>query len=196
MNEEKRLSIRKICVLMGIALIVAGIVVTVFWLCRVNRAFKMSEYYVTSLNSIIPEPVGAVPESRRDNTMATLSVDGIDFVGILEMPRFESALPVCEDWGSVSKYPCRFDGSVYDRTLKIGLTSQKGQFDFYREISVGDAVSFIDAEGNRFGYRVSDIRYEKSASLDALTAKDSSLTLFVKNMYSREYIVIFCDVLG
>lgn len=196
MNEEKRLSIRKICVLMGIALIVAGIVVTVFWLCRVNRAFKMSEYYVTSLNSVIPEPVGAVPESRRDNTMATLSVDGIDFVGILEMPRFESALPVCEDWGSVSKYPCRFDGSVYDRTLKIGLTSQKGQFDFYREISVGDAVSFVDAEGNRFGYRVSDIRYEKSASLDALTAKDSSLTLFVKNMYSREYIVIFCDVLG
>ena len=39
----------------------------------------------------------AVPEERRDNAMATLSIEGIDFAGILELPRFNSVLPICAD---------------------------------------------------------------------------------------------------
>ena len=196
MMGEKGITARKICLALGIALLVAAIAFMVGWICRVNGAVKNLSAYVGSIEAVIPEPVGAVPESRRDNDMATVSIDGIDFVGLLEMPANGSKLPVASDWGAVTKYPCRFGGSVYDKTLQIGLTSQKGQYDFYREISVGDSVFFTDLEGNRFGYSVADIKYEKSASLEALSQKGSALTLFVKNIYSTEYILIFCDVLG
>ena len=187
---------QKICILAGVCLLAAAIGVLFFWQWRVHTFAEKAQYYGETLRTLMPEPQGAVPEERRDNTMSTLCVDGIDFVGLLEIPRYGSALPVCADWGTPSKYPCQFNGSIYDRTMQIGGTSQKGQYDFYRELSVGDAVYFTDLEGNRYAYSVTDIRYEKSADQAALQRKDAALTLFIKNIYALEYMIIFCDVLS
>ena len=187
---------QKICILAGVCLLVVAIGVLIFWQWSIHTSARKAEYYVNTLRTLMPEPRGAVLEERRDNTMSTLSMDGIDFVGLLEIPRYSSALPVCADWGTPAKHPCQFYGSIYDRTMKIGGTSQKGQFDFYREISVGDAVYFTDMEGNRYAYSVTDVRYEESADQAALQRKDASLTLFIKNIYALDYIIIFCDVLS
>ena len=185
---------QKICTLAGVCLLVVAIGVLIFWQWSIHTSAKKAEYYVNTLHSLMPEPRGAVPEERRDNTMSTLSMDGIDFVGLLEIPRYGSVLPVCADWGIPAKYPCQFYGSIYDRTMQIGGTSQKGQYDFYREIPVGDAIYFTEMEGNRYAYSVTDVRYEKSADQAALQRKDASLTLFIKNIYALDYIIIFCDV--
>ena len=187
---------QKICTLAGVCLLVVAIGVLIFWQWSIHTSAEKAEYYVNTLRTLMPEPRGAVPEERRDNTMSTLSMDGIDFVGLLEIPRYGSVLPVCADWGTPAKYPCQFYGSIYDRTMQIGGTSQKGQYDFYREISVGDAIYFTDMEGNRYAYSVTDVRYEKSADQAALQRKDASLSLFIKNIYALDYIIIFCDVLS
>ena len=67
------------------------------------------------------------------------------------------------------------------------------QYNFYRDISVGDDVFFTDMTGNRYAYKVSDLRYEKHADETAFGRKDAPLTLFVKNEYAFEYIIVFCD---
>jgi sortase A len=193
---KKAFTLQKICMLVGICLLVGAIVMLALWRWNITKSEKRAQYYVQTLQSFIPEPQNAIPEERRDNTMSVLSVDGTDFAGIVELPQYESALPVCADWGTPAKYPCQFYGSIYDRTMQIGGTSQKGQYDFYREISVGDAIYFTDMEGNRYAYSVTDVRYEKSADQAALQRKDASLTLFIKNIYALDYIIIFCDVLS
>ena len=187
-------TVRKLCLLAGICLLAIALGVLIFWQWRIHDSAEKAEYYVTTLRTLIPAPQSAVPEERRDNTMSTLSIDGIDFIGLLEIPCYGSALPVCADWGSPTRYPCQFSGSIYDRTMQIGGTSQTGQYDFYREISVGDAVYFTDMEGSRFAYCVTDVRYEKRADQTALRQKEASLTLFIKNVYAFEYIIVFCDV--
>lgn len=194
MMSRKNDVIRKVLIIIGVCLLVAAIVLLFAWQWNIHTSEQKVKEYVNVIRELIPEPQGAVPEERRDNTMSTLSIDGTDFVGILELPRFKSDIPVCADWGKLSKYPCRFSGSVYERTMQIGGTSQKGQYDFYRDIFVGDSVFFTDMEGNRFSYTVTDIRYEKNADQSTLLREDASLTLFIKNVYAFEYIIIYCDV--
>ena len=186
----------RFCVLIGICLLVIAAFVLISWQWGIHKSQQEAAKYVQTIRTLIPEPQSAALEERRDNAMSALSVQGKNFVGVLEMPAFGSALPVCADWGEVFQYPCCLSGSVYDRTIQIGGTSQKGQYDFYREISVSDSVFFTDMEGNRFSYVVTDIRYEKHADQTALQRKDAALILFIKNIYSFEYIIIFCNLVG
>ena len=194
MMSRKNDVIRKTLIIIGVCLLAAAIVLLFAWQWNIHTSEQKIKEYVSVIRELIPELQGAVPEEHRDNTMSSLSIDGTDFVGILELPRFKSVLPVCAEWGTPSKCPCRFSGSVYDQTMQIGGTSQKGQYDFHRDISVGDSVFFTDMEGNRFSYTVTDIRYEKNADQSTLQRKDASLTLFVKNVYAFEYIIVYCDV--
>ena len=187
--------IRNSLIMIGSCLLVASIILLLVWQWNIHTSEQKANAYVSLIRERIPDPQGAVLEERRDNTMAALSIDKIDFVGLLEVPKYASVLPVCADWGNPTKYPCRLGGSVYDGTMQIGGTSQKGQYDFYRDISVGDHIFFTDVEGNRFSYTVSDIRYENNANQSTLQRRDSSLTLFIKNIYAFEYIVIYCNVM-
>jgi sortase A len=192
--KMKGFSVQKICIFVGVCLLVGAIVILAFWRWNISSSEKQAQYYVSTLQELIPEPQNAVPEERRDNTMSVLSVDGIDFVGLIELPRYGSVLPVCADWGNPSEYPCRFGGSIYDGTMQIGATTQKGQYDFYRELSVGDTVSYTDVEGNRYTFTIASLRYEEHVDQAALQQEDSALTLFIKNIYSFEYLIIFCDI--
>ena len=185
--------IDRLCIWLGIGLLVCALVTLFCWQFGIHSAEEKMDGYVQRIRALLPAPQGAVLEERSDNTMPVLCLDGTDFVGLLELPSHGSALPVCAEWGEVTRYPCRLGGSVYDRTMQIGGMSQKGQYDFYREISVGDGVYFTDMEGNRFAYEVTDIRYETHADQSALQRSPSALTLFVKNVYAFEYIIIFCN---
>ena len=53
------------------------------------------------------------------------------------------------------------------------------------------AVCYIDVEGNRYTYTITGLRYAKYADQTALQWEESMLTLFVKNIYSFEYLIIF-----
>lgn len=187
-------TIQKICIIVGVCLIIAAAVTLALWRWNIHNSEKQVQYYVNTLRSLIPEPQVAVPEERRNNTMSVLSVDGIDFVGLLELPHYESVLPVCADWGKTSRYPCRFTGSIYDGTMQLGATTQKGQYDFYRELSVGDTIHYTDVEGNRYTFTITSLCSEKHADQAALQRKEAALTLFIKNIYSFEYLIAFCDV--
>ena len=194
MKTHGSINIRKLCVLAGVCLIVCAIAVLALWQWNINSSSQLSQYYTNTLLTLIPDVQNAVPEERRDNTLPTLSVNGTDFVGIIEMPKYSCALPVCANWGKTSSYPCLFDGSIYDSSLQIGATTQKGHYEFYRELSVGDTVYFTDMEGNRYSLEITSLRYETHANKTTLTRENAALTLFVKNIYSFEYLIVSCNI--
>lgn len=193
---KKRPGIQKISLVTGCILIVCSLILLASWQFSISGAAKKSSDYVETIRTLIPESEPAVPEEKSNNTMPVLSVDGIDFMGIMEFPEYDSAFPVCGDWNGKLLYPCRYSGSIYDGSMKIGATTQKGQLDFYREISVGDVVYFTDLTGNRYSYEIADILYRKHADNEMLDNDESDLTLFIKNLYAFEYVIIHCKTMA
>lgn len=194
MKKQGKIILQKICVLAGTLLLMAACAILFLWQWNIHASQQQTQDYVHTLRSLIPEVQNVALEAKRDNSMPLLSLDGKDFIGILEMPLYESTLPVCADWGNPSQYPRCLSGSIYDRSIQIGATSQAGQYDFYRELSVGDSVFFTDMEGNRYALEISDLRYKKHADQTALQSCDAALTLFIKNVYAFEYLIVFCDI--
>lgn len=194
MKTGKGILIQRLCVAAGILLLAGAVITLVLWRWNIHSAQKQAKDYTDTLRTLIPAPQDAVPEVRSNNAMPVLSVDGTDFVGLIEMPRYGSALPVSASWGKSSRYPCRFDGSIYDGSLQVGATTQKGQYDFYRELSVGDTVIYTDMEGNRYTLEITSLRYAQHADQAALQREDAPFTLFIKNIYAFEYLIVFCDI--
>ena len=192
-NQNKSI-IQRISKFTGVCLIVIAIIVLVSWQVAIHLSKLNADFYVKSICDTIDLPQGTVPEERKDNTMPILSVDGVDFVGLLEIPKYDSILPVCDDWGEVTKYPCKFSGSVYNRTMQIGSTSQKGQYDFYKELCVGDTVIFTDMESKRYTYNISGLRYDNDVDQTSLTKENAALTLFIKNIYDFQYLIVSCEI--
>ena len=73
----------KICALVGITLLVIGVLVLIGWQWDIHSWDQKSDTYVETLRELIPEPRGAIPEERRDNSMPVLDIDETDFIGIL-----------------------------------------------------------------------------------------------------------------
>lgn len=185
--------IKKIAVVIGFCLFATAVFLPFMLQWSIKQAEKEMKESVRLIRMLIPEVQNAVPEDRWDNSMAQLSLNNKDYIGLLEFPLFNSVLPVCAERENILKSPYRFQGNIYDKTIQIGGTSQKGQYDFYRDISVGDSVYYTDMEGYRYSYAVTDICYEKKADKTTLNRKEAALTLFIKNIYAFEYIIIYCN---
>lgn len=194
MRMKKKTTFASVCAVIGCVLVVCALGLLIWWLLSGHIAGERADRAVTAIRDILPEPVAAMPEERLDNTMAVLSVDGADYVGLLEFPAQGAVLPVRSDWNRQLPAPCRYRGSIYDGSLAIGATTRSGQFDFYREISTAQVLYFTDMTGNRFAFEVTDILYRQQLSDAVLQPDNADLTLFIKNLRGFEYIVIHCRV--
>lgn len=192
----KKLSPRIICLGVGILLIVLSVVLLIFWQWSIKRSADNISEYVKALDELIFEVRPAVIEARVNNTMPSLGACGKNFIAILELPANNASFPVGAMWDDVNDYPCLFSGSAYDGSLVIGTSNQRGQFDFVKEVDVGNTVYLTDMVGDRFSYEVVDICYSDHADIESLYSESDDLTIFVKNIYAFEYIIIRCTARG
>lgn len=190
--NKKRISLRSILLGAGTALIVASVLMIVFWQFSNNQSMEKMEEYISVIHSTIPEAEHMPVEEKSNNSMPVLSIDGEDFAGVLEFPSYNARYPIGALWRNNGRYPCIYSGSVYDRSITIGTSNKKGQLDFVKEICVGDTVYFTDMTADKFSYEVTDIRYSDLSFEDSIDLREDDLTVFVRNIYAFEYIIIHC----
>lgn len=184
-----------VLVIIGTVLILGAAGLLAYTMISAERSVRNGEQLLSKVESHLPAVTDQVPEERRDNTMASMEVDGVNIVGIIEVPKYDCKLPLHATWstGTVSSMPCRYDGSIYDRTLIIGASDGEGQMDFADRIDVDDRICLTDMEGGRYTYKVSKIQHSDSAKTEVLQSSEYDLTIFVKDSLSLEYIIIRCE---
>ena len=147
--------------------------------------------------SAAPEPEAtAVPDYILDpgRAMPVVVVDGVAYIGVLDLPTLGITLPVTGEWSydRLKIAACRYSGSAYLDNLVVMAHNYPAFFKNLGDLSPGDAVRFTDADGNVFDYEVSDFEQLRAAQTGAMTTGDWSLTLFTCTPGGRLRLAVRC----
>ena len=156
----------KILTGVGLLLIAAALLLTVYNIRESDRAGAESEEMVVrmeSLTAALPERLETekkelVPEYKKnpEMEMPTVEVNGQECVGMIEIPALGLKLPVISEWSDakLKKAPCRYSGSAYLKNMIIAGHNYRTHFSGIKRLNPRDSVVFTDADGNVFSYEV------------------------------------------
>lgn len=183
--------IAKCVLVLGVLLVLAAAFLLIFNLISANSKQQNTDKLMQQIDSILPQ---SSTGTLSDQKMPVLEVNGQDIIAVVEIPAHDVSLPVGSTWDKkgIDAYPRRFSGSAYDRTLIVGGSDRKGQLDCLSKVDIGDIVTITDMTGAVFNYQVDWVDRADSANIETLTDSDSHLTLFVRDTYSLEYVIVRC----
>ena len=185
---------RRILLVLGCLLILCSIGVLLISQFRAKKAQTDAAKITEEICKILPPRHPGVMEDFSSMEMPVLQIDGEDFSGLIEIPTFGVTLPIYHNWdsGKVTAYPCRFWGTIYDGSLVVGGADQQGQFDFLDQIELGCMIKVTDMTGAEFTYTVMRVDRSKTAEADVLMDAEADLTLFARDTYSLDYLMVRC----
>lgn len=194
MSKNKSGTLTLLLTLAGIGLILFAVLGVVTDSILVARADQRAHKIVENMRMLMPDAADGVPDDRVNLTMPMLELDGENFIGLVEIPKYESALPIYGEWDTskVSDFPCRYMGTLYDGSLILGGSDNQGQFDFTKLITNDDVIYVTDVSGIRFSFVVTEVIKTTDVSTENLTAGEADLVLFARNTYALDYTVIRC----
>lgn len=133
------------------------------------------------------EDTEVVPE------LATETVDGVAYIGILTIPSLGLELPVsseCSD-ANLKNSPCRYAGGM--ENLVIAGHNYICHFGYLGRLRPGDQVRFTNVEGQVYDYQVEILETLSPSDVEEMTSGEWPLTLFTCTMGRQYRVTVRCS---
>lgn len=183
-----------VCILAGAVLILVAVAILLANGFSARQDARDARRILEEAQTLMPQAMDRIPQERGNNTMASMEIEDVNVIGVISFPGYGRTLPLAGQWDTslVRSMPCRFTGSIYDRSLIIGAMDGESQIPFASRMEVGDEILLTDMEGGRYTYRVEAIHHARHATLAKLQEGEYDLTIFVKDSQHSEYLLIRC----
>lgn len=190
----------KILIGVGLLLIAAALALVAYNIADAQRAAKSAAQALEALEQASPAVSAAEPDAvpayvaDPDMEMPTVTVEGNDYIGQLDIDALGLSLPVISEWSypALKVAPCRYTGSAYQDNMIIAAHNYSSHFGRLSQLSAGDAVRFTDVDGNVFTYTVSQIEDLPGTAIEEMQAGDWDLTLFTCTLGGRTRVTVRC----
>lgn len=125
-----------------------------------------------------------------EKEMPVKTIEGRDYIGILEIPELSLSLPVMSEWSypNLRKAPCRYEGSIYSGDLIIAGHNYSRHFGHLKDLEIGDTAIFTDVDGNVFTYALVQTEKLGAYANDLMRDGEWDMTLFTCT-YGGQYRV-------
>lgn len=187
----------KVLIVAGLLLICAALGLAAFNLWSESNAGKASDDVLSQMEGMLPTKSDAVPDYVLDPNMAmpTFSIDGADYIGIVQIPSLGLQLPVAADWSypQLRTSPCRYSGSAYLDDLVICGHNYSSHFGSLKYLDAGEEVIFTDADGNVFIYEVCLVETMQPTAVTEMTSGQWDLTLFTCTIGGQSRVTVRCN---
>lgn len=131
-----------------------------------------------------------------DKEMPVVEVDGNEYIGILEIPALELALPVMSEWSypKLKTAPCRYAGTAYAGGFVIAGHNYRTHFTPLKNLEPGAQIRFTDVDGNVFSYETVLLETLEPEEVDEMTDKGWDLTLFTCTYGGQARLAVRCSL--
>lgn len=194
---------RNLWILTGLLFITAALCLTGYNLYDQMRAEQSARQAAERLLPLIQEAgetaggQAALPDCLMDpdKEMPVVTVDGRDYIGILQIPSLKLRLPVISRWDydALRAAPCRYTGSAYTDDLVIAAHNYPAHFGTLKELEPGAKVFFTDMEGNRFRYEVASVETLAPSAVEEMVSSGCALTLFSCTPGGQSRVAARCE---
>ena len=185
----------------GLLLLAAALFLAGYNIWDEHRAEGSAQQVLDQLVSETPQPEPSTPEEptpeyilHPEMDMPTVEVDGNRYIGRVTIPALGLELPVMSQWSypNLKIAPCRYQGSAYTGDLIIAGHNYRTHFGPLKNLRVGDAVLFTDADGNQFRYTVAQVETLAKTAVEEMAAGDWDLTLFTCTLGGQTRVTVRC----
>lgn len=130
-----------------------------------------------------------------EKEMPEKEIDGIAYIGYLEIPALELELPVITKttYPYLRVAPCRNYGSPYQDNFVIAAHNYETHFGNIKTLEIGDLVIFTDMDGNVFTYQVAVSTILQPNERDVLWNGEWPLSLFTCTIGGRSRVTVRCE---
>lgn len=185
---------------LGMLLLVAALGLTAYNIWDENKAEKAStetleelvETIVNNVEENTGEEIEPIYKSHPDVEIPAVELNGNYYMGLLEIPALNLALPVMKDWSypKLKISPCRFVGSVYTDDIIIMAHNYNSHFGGLKTLNPGDTVKFTDIDGNLFTYKVATTEIIGGAAVEDMVSGEWDMTLFTCTYGGRTRVTV------
>lgn len=192
----------------GLLLIAAALALAAYNVIDAQRAARSAAQALEALSQTTAVSAAEPEEASADNApayladpempMPTVSFDGNDYIGRVDIPSLGLSLPVISEWSypRLKIAPCRYTGSAYLDNLIIAAHNYSSYFGNLNRLNTGDTVTFTDVDGNQFTYAVSLIEDLPGTAIEEMQAGEWDLTLFTCTLGGRSRVTVRCERTG
>ena len=201
-GQKVRKKRSSILILTGLLLIAAALFLTGFNLFDEYRAERSADSVLQQM-MLQDTPVlreGEIPDYilNPDMEMPVETIDGLDYIGTLEIPSLDLELPVLSEWNypNLRVAPCRYVGSAYQGNLIIAAHNYPSHFGNLKHLQEGEMARFTDVDGNRFTYKVVVRETLEPTAIEEMQSEEEGawdLTLFTCTIGGQSRVTVRCD---
>ncbi len=185
-------------VFLGLILLAAAVLLTAYNMLDDMRAARVSREEGSAIMAAILSDTSAnkdVGEGDEEyKYMPIKTIDGVDYVAMLYIPKLELELPVRSEttYPGLDKSPCLYSGSAYMNDLVICAHNYSQHFGRIKNLWKDDDVMICDMDGNMFYYKVSHVEILSPYSVEAVKNSEYDLTLTTCTIGGARRVVVRC----
>jgi sortase A len=181
----------------GAVMILGALSLVIYNAREEERASSSVEDLLPKIEQLISDnSVSQTASANTSKTMATVTIDGNEYIGVLKIPAIGIELPVISSWSYplLKLSPCRYSGSVIETPLVIAGHNYTRHFGKLVNLVPGDTLYFTDVNGIVYEYTVSDITSLQKTQISEMESSEWDLTLFTCDYRGRLRIAVRCDM--
>lgn len=185
----------KITVLIGLVLMLGGMLWYAAMLNEETVAANEVREVTPQLRQVIMNDRSMEPiQNDPQQDMTQVLIDGISYVGVLEIPSLSLELPVIASWSSENGKvaPCRYSGRVDQDNMILCAHNYDSHFGRLDSLAEGDEILFTDPDGKIYYYYIKEMLILDGAAVAEIQEGEWDLTLFTCTSGGRNRQVVRC----